>query len=136
MSNDEESDRDPETTSKINLNENLEARIRNPLAGVPRAQLLRNVEAFAHEKGFPEELFVLTKGAICKSWETKYQPCPYAHASRDGGTVAQSPAEFLTLDRLNNNDRAIIRYEYDHRWSHPWDLYMTIIVCSIGAATQ
>ena len=56
--------------------------------------------------------------------------------SLGGGTVAQSPAEFETLDRLNDNDRAVIRYEYEHRWNHPVALYMTIIVCSIGAVTQ
>jgi hypothetical protein len=66
MSSDEKSDAHPETTSRINLNENPEARIRNPLAGIPRVQLLRHVEAFAHEKGLPEELGVLTRGAICE----------------------------------------------------------------------
>jgi hypothetical protein len=37
---------------------------------------------------------------------------------------------------LDDDDRDIIRYEKAHKWSHPWTLYMTVIICSIGAATQ
>jgi hypothetical protein len=64
---DEESFRQGETASEINLNSNVEARIKNPLAGVSRAQLLRNVEIFAQEKQLTEELPILSKGAIRES---------------------------------------------------------------------
>jgi hypothetical protein len=37
---------------------------------------------------------------------------------------------------LDDDDRDIIRHEKAHKWSHPWTLYMTVIICSIGAATQ
>jgi hypothetical protein len=37
---------------------------------------------------------------------------------------------------LDDSDRDIIRYENAHRWSHPRTLCMTIIICSVGAATQ
>ena len=50
--------------------------------------------------------------------------------------MAQSPADFETLDVLDDSDKDIIRYEYAHRWSHPVMLYVTIVLCSIGAATQ
>jgi hypothetical protein len=56
--------------------------------------------------------------------------------SHDCVIVAQNPADFETLDVLDDSDRDIIRYENAHRWSHPWTLYMTIIICSVGAATQ
>jgi hypothetical protein len=49
---------------KVIATHNVEAAIKNPLAGIPRAQLLRNVETFAHEKGLTEHLPILTKGAI------------------------------------------------------------------------
>jgi nitrogen-specific signal transduction histidine kinase len=65
---DEESLEHVETASELNLNSNVEARIKNPLAGIPRAQLLRNVEIFAEEKQLTEELPILSKGAIRKSW--------------------------------------------------------------------
>jgi hypothetical protein len=50
----------------LNLNSNAEARIQNPLAGIPRAQLLREVEEFAKEKDLTDILPILTKGALCK----------------------------------------------------------------------
>ncbi|KIM73040.1 hypothetical protein PILCRDRAFT_803132 [Piloderma croceum F 1598] len=102
------------TASELNLTSNVEARIKNPLTGIPRHQLLRNVEIFAKEHGLSEEIPVLSKGAI----------------------LAQSPADFETLDVLDDRDQEIIRYEIAHKWSHPWTLYMTVIICSIGAATQ
>ncbi|KIM71012.1 hypothetical protein PILCRDRAFT_830569 [Piloderma croceum F 1598] len=53
-----------------------------------------------------------------------------------GAILAQSPANFETIDVLDDGDREIIHYENVHKWSHPWTLYMTVIICSIGAATQ
>jgi hypothetical protein len=50
--------------------------------------------------------------------------------------VAQNPAEFETLEKLDDNDKGAIRHEYERRWSHPRALYTTIVLCSIGAATQ
>ena len=52
------------TTSELNLTSNVEARIKNPLTGIPRHQLLRNVEIFAKEHGLAEEIPVFSKGAI------------------------------------------------------------------------
>ena len=37
---------------------------------------------------------------------------------------------------LNDDERGIITRECQHRWSHPPSLYTTIILCSVGAATQ
>jgi hypothetical protein len=69
MSNGDEKivDEESMTASEINLNSNIEARIKNPLAGIPRAQLLRNVETFAQEKELSDELPMLSKGAIRES---------------------------------------------------------------------
>ena len=70
-----------ETASELNLNSNVEARIKNPLAGIPRARLLRNVEIFANEKQLTEELPILSKGAICEFIQrhttsfTRSHPC-------------------------------------------------------------
>ncbi|KAF7981549.1 hypothetical protein HWV62_33149 [Athelia sp. TMB] len=94
--------------------ENVEARIKNPLHGIPRTRLLRNVEAFAQEKQLEHILPQLRKGAI----------------------LAQNPLEYETLDVLDQADRDVIRNEHEHKWSHPWTLYITVFLCSIGAATQ
>ena len=105
---------DLQSASEVNLNSNVDARIRNPLAGIPHDQLLLDVEEFAREKELLDILPFLSKGAV----------------------LAQNPAEYLTLKELDPADREIIGHEYTHRWSHPWPLYMTIILCSVGAATQ
>jgi hypothetical protein len=50
--------------------------------------------------------------------------------------VAQNPDDFEKLDVLDDTDRNVIRYERAHRWSHPLTLYVTIFLCSVGAAVQ
>lgn len=58
----------------VNLNSNPEARIKNPLIGIPRARL-RDVEQFAKDKGLTDVLPMLSKGAICKSFVKCFNPC-------------------------------------------------------------
>jgi hypothetical protein len=74
-------DEESMTASEINLNSNIEARIKNPLAGIPRHQLLRNVELFAQEKGLVDEVPILSKGAIRKSSLIGTNPVPCVHAT-------------------------------------------------------
>jgi hypothetical protein len=66
MPKDEESAMSIQNASLKSLDSNMQARIRNPLAGIPREQLLRDVEAFAQNKGLTNELLVLRRGAICE----------------------------------------------------------------------
>ncbi|KAK7757234.1 hypothetical protein SLS62_000783 [Diatrype stigma] len=102
----------------VDINENLEARIKNPLKGIPYDQLMRDVEVFAHEKGLIEHLPVLRKGAL----------------------VAQTPetyGEDLTgPDALDEDEKIALRDEVEHKWCMPWRLFLTIVTCSIGAAVQ
>lgn len=88
--------------------------IRNPLAGIPRERLLRNVEQFALEKGLGEHTDLLKRGAL----------------------LAQDPINHATMSDLSADEKQAIAYENAHKWSHPMTLYLTIICCSIGAATQ
>ena len=98
----------------VNLNSNIEARIQNPLAGIPRHQLLRNVESFAKDNDMTHILPLLQKGAL----------------------VAQEPENFENVEGLDEAERIALREEKTHKWRQPWALYMTIITCSIGAAVQ
>jgi hypothetical protein len=93
---------------------NLQTTIKNPLAGLSRVQLLRNVEEFARNKKLIDILPILSKGAV----------------------LAQNSAEFEELDELDDSDKDLIRRERSHKWSHPFTLYLTIFMCSVGAATQ
>ncbi|KXT10779.1 hypothetical protein AC579_2311 [Pseudocercospora musae] len=110
----EEEIRRKSAVESINLNKNLDAKISNPLAGIPYAALMADVEAFATERGMTDELELLKKGAL----------------------IAQDPANFENLEALDEHEKEFLRHEATHRWSHPLALYVTIIVCSIGAAVQ
>lgn len=59
--------------TQLDLNDNPQARIKNPLAGIPRPTLLRNVEKFAQEKELTHAVDILKKGAV--------RECPPAGAS-------------------------------------------------------
>ncbi|KAK8090118.1 hypothetical protein PG997_005079 [Apiospora hydei] len=100
------------------VNTNLEAKIKNPLKGVPYDQLMRDVDAFAEEKGLTEHVALLRKGAL----------------------VAQDPTQFgenLTGEHaLDEAEIKALREEATHKWRLPAKLYLTIATCSIGAAVQ
>lgn len=50
----------------LDLNTNSEARIKNPLSGISRANLLWDVEYFAKQKDLAHALPILIKGAVRK----------------------------------------------------------------------
>ncbi|KJZ78189.1 hypothetical protein HIM_02227 [Hirsutella minnesotensis 3608] len=102
---------------EVDLSRNLEAKIRNPLEGIPRQQLMRDVEAFAEYRGLQEHLPLLKKGAL----------------------IAQNPAEAASIDgpeKLSQDELNILEEERLHRWRMPMRLFLTIATCSIGAAVQ
>jgi hypothetical protein len=75
---------------------------------------MRDVEEFAREKDLEDILDHLKKGAL----------------------VAQNPAGFDGIEMLVEEDRQHLQFEKAYKWKHPLQLYITIIVCSIGAAVQ
>ncbi|KAI1805046.1 hypothetical protein F4811DRAFT_247299 [Daldinia bambusicola] len=92
-------------------------RIKNPLKGIPYEQLMRDVEAFAHEKGLEEHIPILRRGAL----------------------VAQNPLDFEDQggeEALDEAEKEALRAEVTHRWRMPSRLFLTIATCSIGAAVQ
>ncbi|RVX71853.1 hypothetical protein B0A52_04252 [Exophiala mesophila] len=96
------------------LNENVSGEIKNPLVGIPRDQLLQDVEDFAKDHKLEEALPLLRKGAL----------------------VAQSPHNFEHIPELEEDERIALREEITHRWKHPRPLYFTIFLNSIAAAIQ
>jgi len=104
-------------TSHVDLNSNLEARIRNPLEGIPRDQLLLRAEEFCQEKGLTEHVALFRKGAI----------------------VAQNPHDYEQIsgaEALNEDEKRALKDEVEHKWRLPRKLFLTIATCSIGAAVQ
>ncbi|KAI9675417.1 MAG: hypothetical protein M1817_001321 [Caeruleum heppii] len=100
--------------SGVDLKKNLTARIVNPLAGIPRDTLLRQVDDFAQETDMNDILPLLHRGAL----------------------VAQDPAGFEAMDELEPSEKEALRNEITHKWRQPLALYITVITCSIGAAVQ
>ena len=90
------------------------SRIKNPLTGIPKAQLLADVEQFANERDMTDISDLLKKGAL----------------------VAQDPPAFESITELDEDDKIALRREITHKWSQPRLLYITVILCSIGAAVQ
>lgn len=64
-----------ENNLKLELNSSPPARIKNPLAGISRTQLLQNVEEFAEEKGLIDILPILSKGAVRELLEIETGVC-------------------------------------------------------------
>lgn len=97
--------------------QNLQAKIRNPLKGIPREQLMTDVESFASRHGLTEHTLLLKKGAL----------------------IAQNPAEAHNIDgdeKLTSHELNILEREVTHKWHMPARLFITIATCSIGAAVQ
>jgi len=58
---------------------------------------------------------------------------------KKGALVAQDPDNFDDLDEeflLTPEEREHLRNETLKKWKQPKTLYLTVIVCSIGAAVQ
>ena len=89
-------------------------RIKNPLRGIPKDQLIADAVTFAEEHGLGAEKDLFIKGAL----------------------AAQNPFHIDQLAELDEEDRRILGEEKTHRWKHPRILYFTIILNSIAAAIQ
>ncbi|KAJ5671242.1 hypothetical protein N7507_000369 [Penicillium longicatenatum] len=99
---------------QVSLQNNVSAKIKNPLADLTKAQVLRDVEEFAQEHQLTHILPELRKGAL----------------------VARDPGEFESVPDLTGVELGALRDEVLHKWRQPWALYFTIILCSVGAAVQ
>jgi hypothetical protein len=84
------------------------------LVGVPKNQLLADVEEFATSNGLTDLLAIFRKGAL----------------------IAQNPGGFETIEELDSIERETLRTEATKRWAQTRTLYLTIILNSIAAAIQ
>ncbi|KAH6683384.1 putative polyol transporter 5 [Halenospora varia] len=96
------------------LTENVTGEIKNPLIGIPKHQLLQDVDEFATQYGLQDIKPYLIKGAL----------------------VAQSPGHIDNITELDEEDRRVLREEVTRKWKHPRILYVTIVLNSVAAAIQ
>jgi hypothetical protein len=71
-----------------------------------------------------------------EEFATEYGMQEIAPLLRKGALVAQDPGYFEQLDELSSAEIDALRNETLHKWRQPRALYMTVILCSIGAAVQ
>ncbi|KAF9890109.1 hypothetical protein FE257_006270 [Aspergillus nanangensis] len=92
----------------------LNAIFENPLAGIPREQLFKDVDAFCIKHGLQEHQDIFRKGAL----------------------ISQDPQAAEGLPELTDIEREAIVRERTHKWSQPWQLYFLASMCSLAAAVQ
>ncbi|KAJ7136496.1 hypothetical protein C8R43DRAFT_1020410 [Mycena crocata] len=90
------------------------AKLANPLKGIPREQLMRDVDRFAEEKGLKHLIPELRKGAL----------------------VAQDPLLFENIDILEEDDLYHLRREVTHKYAQTGTLYYMVVMASLAAAVQ
>ncbi|KAL8704121.1 MAG: hypothetical protein Q9201_002705 [Fulgogasparrea decipioides] len=103
-----------EALKGIDLNQNIEALIENPLIHVTPEQLKRDVRAFVRSTGLEEHLELFRKGA----------------------QIAKDSRIFEAIPDVTDVEKKALREEKTRRFRQPPALYLTIIICSIGAAVQ
>ncbi|KAF7362784.1 MFS domain-containing protein [Mycena venus] len=90
------------------------AKLANPLRGISREQLMRDVDQFAEEKGLKHLSAELRKGAL----------------------VAQDPQAFESIDILDEDDKYHLGRETTHKFSQTGSLYYMVVMSSLAAAVQ
>jgi len=93
---------------------NVNAKLSNPLRGIPHDRLMADVEIFAQEKGMTHLLPELKKGAL----------------------VAQDPTCYNRMAIFSDEDKRILTEEVTHKWRQTRTLYYMVIVSSLSAAVQ
>ncbi|KAF9264194.1 hypothetical protein L218DRAFT_926497 [Marasmius fiardii PR-910] len=104
----------PTKTELDSDTQNLNAKLANPLVGIPHEELVERAKLFADQYGLQDLSLELQKGAL----------------------VAQDPTAFEDIALLDEEDKAVLRRELTHRWSHPKTLYYLVILCSMAACVQ
>jgi hypothetical protein len=88
--------------------------VHNPLARLSKGATVETAQAFAEGFGMPEHVGLFGRAAL----------------------VARDPSRFEMLTELEEDERAALIYERDHKWNGPVMLWYSIGLCAIGAATQ
>jgi len=88
--------------------------VHNPLSRLSKEAAVADAAAFATENGMADKVALFGRAAL----------------------VARDPSRFEMLTELEEDERAALIYERDHKWHGPKMLWYSIGLCAIGAATQ
>ncbi|KAL8866825.1 MAG: hypothetical protein Q9174_006061, partial [Haloplaca sp. 1 TL-2023] len=89
-------------------------RIENPLIRFTPEQLLQDVRQFTRKAHLDDERQLLERAA----------------------QLAKDPRHFVRSQNVTKEEKVALQDERTRRFNQPPALYLTIIVCSIGAAVQ
>ena len=89
-------------------------RIENPLSHLSPDQLQSDARSFARSTGLELYQELIEKGA----------------------RIAKDPQYYEFIPGVTEDEKTALRDERRHRFRQPKQLYLTIIICSIGAAVQ
>lgn len=81
-------------------------------------------EKFALGAGLPDQIQEFRKGALVAQNPTGISQ------------IIQLISGFEQSPYLTEEDKAIFRHEYAHKWDNPKQLYWMVILCSLAAAVQ
>lgn len=86
----------------------------NPLEDIPRDRLVRQAREFVQENGLAEHTSLFERAIL----------------------VAQQPSAFELMQELREEELQALRDEVTRKWHLPKAMWVTTILCSIGAAVQ
>ena len=90
---------------KLDVSRNkLNAMFENPLGGIPRRQLMKDVDDFCAKFGLMQ----------------------YNESFRKGALVAQNPQAVQNMDELSDQEKKVLEREHTHKWSQPKTLYYLV----------
>ena len=107
----------PRSGSVTSRRKSVCAKLINPLAGLSKHEIFRDVETFCHEKGLDEHVEVFKKGALAAQVQ-----------NRENG--------FEHIKELSEDERDTLRYEVAHKWHQPFQLYFLTVLCAGSAIVQ
>ncbi|KAL8829791.1 MAG: hypothetical protein Q9170_006016 [Blastenia crenularia] len=102
------------TTRSFTYTNSSRYSIENPLSHLTPDQLQKDARSFARREGLGQYEDLIERGA----------------------RIAKDPQYFEHIPGLTEEEKQAIWDEKRHRFRQPSALYLTIIVCSIGAAVQ
>jgi hypothetical protein len=71
-----------------------------------------------------------------RAYAESHNMSEYADLFGRAAVIARSPNDFPTATEIDEEERAALTYERDHKWHGPRMLWYSIGLCAVGAATQ
>ena len=102
--------------------------IPNPLSTFDTSQVLGLVENFVRDKNLEKFMRLFKTAALIAHHPDKFELI--------NESIASNKPNYTGLRPLEEEELEYLRDEYTKRFHHPRELYLTVALCSVGAAVQ